>query len=414
MLSSKCPLIAAFWIVLIGTTLGCRKPAAEIYRPEKIQSLRIIAYDRETYTDLAKRWKEYYAAFPSEDAYANWMHAAHYAKDPDYWKLLDKGLAKYPANPRLLYLAGSLKHGAADNLEGMQYLERAIAMDPSYLDPWFSLVINYMQLDDMERMDVALRHLLEGNTISEVVMDFSYNMLAGLHPDAILITNGDNDTYPGWILTRLMDYRPDVSIVNRSLLNTEWYPLHVIEKGVPRFITSDGLEELRSTTEMPFSDTLIVRLVEAAGREGRPVYFATSLGSSPTLDPYKESGILLGLVFLVSKPRRPYPDEIEEAVKTWINEYRTPGLDGWTIRHAPERHADRRMVAFNYGISLYQMLEPVEAHAPGYRLELFHWYRDHIAGIIPQKYHDRLNQKWCGFSDIPELVSWCREKGYLE
>ncbi|MBU8922987.1 MAG: hypothetical protein KOO63_14310 [Bacteroidales bacterium] len=413
MLSLKIPIIVVCVVVLAGSVSGCTKTVEEISRPEKVQSLRIISYDRETYVDLARRWKEYYDVFPSEDAYGNWMSAARYAKDPDYRELLDKGLSRYPANPVLLFLSGILCHGAVDNTEGMQYLERAVAMDPSYIDPWFALVIHYMQRDDMEEMDVALRHLIERNAISDVVMDFSFNMLAGLHDNAILITNGDNDTYPGWILTRLMNYRPDVQIVNRSLLNAEWYPLKVIREGVPRFITSDELNELRADTEPPFSDTLIVRLVKAAEREKRPVYFAATLGSSQALDPIRRSGIILGLATLVSESTLSLSDEINQIAKIWIDEYRTVGLDGWGIKYATEGHSDKWM-AYNYAASLSQMIESLEVHAPKYRLDLFHWYCDHIADITPQQHYDFMNLMWCRFSDIPEIDSWCRKKGYFE
>jgi hypothetical protein len=187
----------------------------------------------------------------------------------------------------------------------------------------------------------------------------------------------------------------------------------VIKEGVPRYITSGELENLRKDSKPPYSDTLIVRLIKAAERERRPVYFAVSLGSSPLLDPYKESGTVLGLAFLVSESTVPQSAAIEQAAETWINEYRTAGLDGWAIKYAGDHHSDRWM-AFNYAASLYKMLESMETYAPMYRLDLFRWYRKHLVEIIPQTYNDPMNQMWCRFSDIPEIGSWCREKGYLE
>jgi len=98
-------------------------------------------------------------------------------------------------------------------------------------------------------MDNALNRLLKGGGISEEVMDYNYNLLINLEENAILITNGDNDTYPGWILQRILNHRPDVKIVNRSLLNTNWYVFHVIRQGVPRFITNADLEELKKNDQ---------------------------------------------------------------------------------------------------------------------------------------------------------------------
>lgn len=53
--------------------------------------------------------------------------------------------------------------------------------------------------------------------------DFAYDYLNTCQPNAILFTNGDNDTFPIWYIQEVEEVRNDVRIICIPYLSTDWY-----------------------------------------------------------------------------------------------------------------------------------------------------------------------------------------------
>jgi hypothetical protein len=70
---------------------------------------------------------------------------------------------------------------------------------------------------------LAGNHIAASRAGEWMARDFAYDMLQSVDPYGILVTAGDNDTFPLWYAQEVEHIRQDVTVLNLSLANTDWY-----------------------------------------------------------------------------------------------------------------------------------------------------------------------------------------------
>jgi hypothetical protein len=78
-------------------------------------------------------------------------------------------------------------------------------------------------------------HVTASRAHETMARDFAYDMLNSVEPYGILITAGDNDTFPLWYAQEVEGIRPDVTLANLSLMNTDWHLRQLARRKTPAF-----------------------------------------------------------------------------------------------------------------------------------------------------------------------------------
>jgi tetratricopeptide (TPR) repeat protein len=149
-------------------------------------------------------------------------------------------------------------------------------------------------------------HFEHDRTGERVPWGYGYNMLAGLEPNALIFTNGDNDTFPLWFQQEVEGFRTDVRVINLSLLNTTWYPKQLRDNEPRVALTWDDRDiELlpyhavqiwrEQQVEYQPRDLAVIQIVrDNYGK--KPIYFAVTIPQESLRD-VRDRLVLEGLVY---------------------------------------------------------------------------------------------------------------------
>lgn len=122
---------------------------------------------------------------------------------------------------------GTLLEAAADALrEAKHHTMRWLPLAPAFVIGLFPLWAN---------------HLTASRAGETLPRDFAYDILQSVEPYGILVTAGDNDTFPLWYAQEVEHIRRDVTLLNLSLGNTPWHIRQVKRRGQEPFDSTDAL-----------------------------------------------------------------------------------------------------------------------------------------------------------------------------
>lgn len=91
-------------------------------------------------------------------------------------------------------------------------------------------------------------HLTASRANEYMARDVAIDLLQSTEPYGILITAGDNDTFPLWYAQEVLGVRQDVTLANLSLMNTKWHLKQLHRRVTPEFMPDSAAPMWRDGT----------------------------------------------------------------------------------------------------------------------------------------------------------------------
>jgi len=165
------------------------------------------------------------------------------------------------------------------------HLMKAIECDSTDGHPWLLIFGEAMHRGEPEMMRRSLRSLMGSGFLTKAALAYGRWMLRALPENAILLTNGDMDTYPPCAVQEVEGFRKDVVIVNRGTLETKWHARFIRDyTGVSLPVDDAWLEQFKAYRNsqgnlVTLSDEIFRKWIEqkSKGSFHRPIAVAVTV-----------------------------------------------------------------------------------------------------------------------------------------
>ncbi len=212
-------------------------------KPEEIHSIAQVLKPHKFFVSQAELWwKELEKDTTNEKAWYNYYKANRYAEmtysettgyDPGKkGKWTDEGPFLKEQNDIMDLISTSIpgtytyyifkKNGYHDE-ERYEALTKAYALEPGNPDTYDELIVYYETHSMPEKRKEFNTLWFKSNDLSAGFLAYSYNVLMSLDSGGTILTFGDVDTFPMWMLQDVMGIRQDITVLNISLLSIPEY-----------------------------------------------------------------------------------------------------------------------------------------------------------------------------------------------
>jgi len=269
----------------VYSVIYVQKPNAWYIKQADLWKARIVKNSQDT-----QAWRNYYNAV----RYARFTETIHSKEKRQKLNEIIEEMGKSIPNTYTYYY---LKHKNDAKVGHIEFLQKAYEIDPTQPELYSDFVGHYEYVGDEKKMQEFLEKWYHSHDLAPGLLHYNYNVLMSTSQNALLFTNGDNDTYPVWMLQRVKKVRPDITILNTSLMMAEkpYLDRKLMEKGIK--IDYDQLPAYRS----PEFAAALGRYV-AENYPNVPVYYALTVYEN-FIETIKNNLYIVGLTYKYSKER---------------------------------------------------------------------------------------------------------------